>query len=183
MKRVCYGCAGIVAAGCLLPMILGLMEPVQQKPAESKKAEVTAADARAGIVAAYERWGRARVALDRATLDSIMAADFYVSLYGQKLTREKFLSDITKKGVHSHLTRFDTEVLTVRKTGRTWSVVISEKLEFAADDREGGKHKVCCMWVTRDTWRNQDGKWLVTSSEAIGHENWAPDTKPPFNNW
>jgi hypothetical protein len=99
------------------------------------------------------------------------------------LSREKFLHDISQDRPGYRLTRFDTEILTVRKTEKDWTVVISEKLEVTVAGSDGQKQKVCSLWVTRDGWRNEGDKWLVTSSEAIGHENWAPGITPPIKGW
>jgi hypothetical protein len=148
-----------------------------------KPDELTPVAARAEIKAMYDQWGRARVELDKETLDSILAPDFYVSLYGRKLTRETFLSDISRKRPGTRLTRFDANILTVQKTETDWTVVISEKLEVTMDGPDGRAQKACSFWVTRDGWRKEGDKWLVTFSEAIGHENWAPGTTPPIQGW
>ncbi len=128
-------------------------------------------------------WGRARVELDKKTMDSILAPDFYVSLYGHKISREKFISVLSQKRSGSRLTRFDTDILTVKKTEKDWTVLIAERLEFTILGSEGETTKAYTFWVTRDGWRKEGEKWLVTFSEAIGHENWEPGTKPPIRDW
>jgi len=153
------------------------------EPEASKEPAVTPATARAAIDEMYKAWGRARVAVDKKTLDSIMAPDFYVSLYGKRLSRDKFLSDITQNRPEVHLTRFDTEILTLRKTEAEWTAVISEKIEVTFTGPDGKTKKICSLWVTRDGWRKDGDKWFVTYSEAIGNERWEPGTTPPISNW
>ncbi|UCC32580.1 MAG: nuclear transport factor 2 family protein, partial [Phycisphaerales bacterium] len=174
MKSLRYCFPGLAAAFCLLPLYLAASVLAANLLQAPKQGELTPAAARAAIDAMYKKWGRARVELDRETMDSILAPDFYVLLYGQRLSREKFLSDISQERSGFRLSRFDTDILTVRKTEKDWTVVISEKLEVTILGSDGEKQKACSLWVTRDGWRKERGKWLVTFSEAIGHENWEP---------
>jgi hypothetical protein len=183
MKSLRYCFPGLAATFCLLPFLLAASVLTANQQQAPKQGELTPATARAAIDATYKRWGRARVELDKETLDSILAPDFYVSLYGQRISREKFLSDISQKRSGSSLTRFDTDILTVRKTEKDWTVVISEKLEISILESGGETRKAYSFWVTRDGWRDEGGKWFVTFSEAIGHENWEPGTKPPIRDW
>ena len=183
MKSLRYCFCGLAAAFCLLPILLAASVLVANQSQAPEQDELTPAAARAAINARYKSWGRARVELDRQTLDSILAPDFYVSLYGQRLSRDKFLSDISQERPGFRLTRFDADILTVQKTEKDWTVVISEKLEITIAGPGGQTRKACSFWITRDGWRNEAGKWLVTFSEAIGHENWEPGTKPPIRDW
>lgn len=145
--------------------------------------ELTPAAARTAIDEMYKRWGRARIGLDTKEMETILAPDFYVSLYGQKISREKFIHDISQKRADVRLTRFDTDILTVRRTENEWTVVISEKIELTSAGSATASHKVCSHWVTRDGWRKTGDKWQATFSEAIGHENWPPNTTPPVKGW
>jgi len=183
MKSLRYCFPDLSAGFCLLALILAASVLAADEPEAPKEGALTPAAARSEIEAMYKTWGRARVELDNKTLDSIMAPDFYVSLYGKRLSREKFLSDISQERPGSRLTRFDTEILTVRKTEKDWTVVISEKLEVAIVGSDGETDKAYSHWVTRDGWRKEGGKWLVTFSEAIGHENWGPGATPPIKGW
>ncbi|MHC4697747.1 MAG: nuclear transport factor 2 family protein [Planctomycetota bacterium] len=183
MKSLRYSSSDLAAILCLLPFLLAASVLAANQPRAPKQGELTPEAARAAIDATYKRWGRARVELDRETMDSMLAPDFYVSLYGQRLSREKFLSDISQERSGFRLTRFDTDILTVQKTEEDWTVVIAEKLEVTIVGSGGETHKACSFWVTRDGWRNEGGKWLVTFSEAIGHENWEPGTTPPITDW
>ena len=179
--RYCFPC--LAGALCLLPFVLAAFVLAEDQPQTPTQGALTPAAARAAIDARYKAWGRARVELDRETLDSILAPDFYVSLYGQRMSRQKFLSDISQERPGVRLTRFDTDILTVQKTEKDWTVVISEKIEVTIGGSGGEPQKVCSCWVTRDGWRNEGGTWLVTFSEAIGHENWEPGTNPPIAGW
>jgi hypothetical protein len=183
MKSLRYCFPGLAAASCLLSFLLAASILTADQQQASKQGELTPAAARAAVDAMYKRWGRARVELDKETMDSILAPDFYVSLYGKRVSREKFLSDISQERLGFRLTRFDTEILTVQKTKEDWTVVISEKLEITILGSDGETHKACSLWVTRDGWRNEGEEWFVTFSEAIGHENWEPGTKPPIRDW
>jgi hypothetical protein len=184
MKSLRYCFPALAAAFCLLPLLLAASELAADQPQTTGQDELTFEAAREAIDAAYKRWGRGRVEYDKETLDSMLAPDFYVSLYGRKISREKFLSDITEERPRARLTRFDVDILTVRQTEKDWTVVIAEKLELTIIGADGETKKMCSLWVTRDGWRKEDGdKWLVTFSEAIGHENWKPGTKPPIRDW
>jgi hypothetical protein len=183
MKLLRYSRIGIVVIVCLSPLLLPASSLVANQLQAPKQEELTAAAARAEIESMYDAWGRARVELDREKMESILAPDFYVLLYGQKISREQFISDISRESPGSRLTRFDTEILTVQKTEKGWTVVIAEKLEVAILGSGGKEQKLCSLWVTRDGWRKEGPKWLVTFSEAIGHEGWGPDVKTPIKDW
>ena len=183
MNSLRYSPRGLAAILCLLPLLMAASALVVNQLDPPKRDELTPRTARAAISARYDAWGRARVELDKKTMDSILAPDFYVSLYGQKLTREKFISDVSTKRPGSRLSRFDTEILTVRENETEWTVVIAEKLEFTILGSDGEATKGYSFWVTRDGWRKDGKKWLITFSEAIGHENWKPGSKPPIKGW
>ncbi len=183
MKLLRYTPFGLVAILFLLPLLPPASALVEDEQEAPKQSEPTLAAARAAIGATYVRWGRARVELDKEMMDSILSSDFYVSLYGRKISREKFISDISQERPGSRLTRFDTDILTVRKTEKDWTVVIAEKLEITASGPDGETRKAYSYWVTRDGWRKDGDKWVVTFSEAIGHENWEPGTTPPIKGW
>ena len=123
------------------------------------------------------------MSVDKETIEKTLAPDFYVLLDGRKISREQFVSDITRDRSDSRLTRFDVEVLTVQPAEDGWTVVITEKIEVELAGVEEGPSKLNSLWITRDGWRKEDGQWLVTYSEAIGYENWMPGTKPPFEDW
>ncbi len=131
----------------------------------------------------YEAWSRARLGYDREAMGKILAPEFVVLLYGQEIPREKFMDDVSRTGGPAKLTRFDVDILTVRQEDQDWVVVISEKLELELTGADGSKQTVYSLWVTRDGCRQEDGKWLVTSSEAIGHEDWAPGSGPAPEDW
>ncbi len=168
----------------LSPFLVAASALVQDELADAtKQAELTLADVRAAVIETYDRWGSGRVEYDKEAMDSILAPDFYVSLYGEKLSREEFLGSVSVARPGSSLTRFDVDVLTVRKSEEGWTAVIAEKVEFLIPGSDGKQEKVCSYWVTRDGFARQGDDWVITFSEAIGHENWAPGVMPPINDW
>ncbi len=61
---------------------------------------------------------------------------------------------------------------------------IAEELEVSIAGSNGAAEQTLySYWVTRDGFRQQGDEWLVTSSEAIGHENWEPGKVPPMDGW
>ena len=143
--------------------------------------EEDALTARLGIGAMYEAWGAARVARDREAIERVLAPEFHARLLdGRKISRERFVRDVTTPGRTSELRRFDAEVLTVQRGVDEWTVVITEKLEALAPDAE---HVACSLWVTRDECRREGEHWVVTSSEVLGSQAWAPGEEPPLANW
>jgi len=135
------------------------------------------------IDAMYEEWGAARVSLDREKMEKILAPEFYALLNGRKIPRDEFVQRVSEKRQGSTLTRFDAKVLTVQRTKDSFTVVITEKIEFEITGPDKKPLKVYSFWVTRDNCRKEDEKWIVTSSEAIGYENWKPGTAPPIQDW
>lgn len=173
---------GSLAILCALPMLLAASSFLANQE-EEPTAQSPAAAAREAIEKTYAEWARARVEYDRETMESILADDFYVLLYEQRITREKFLGDISEQRSGARLTRFDPAVLTVRPTEDGWVAVITEKLELEGIGPDGKALRGYSLWITRDGWREEDGNWVATFSEAIGHENWMGETKPPFQDW
>ncbi len=183
MKILRSSLLGPRAALFVLPLLLGLSALALEQAGERGPDELDAAEVRQELTAMYEAWGRARVALDREAMEAILAPEFLVQLYGQEISREKFVTDVSQQRPGSRLGRFDASILTVQQTGEAWTVVIDEKLEFEIDVAEGQTQKLCSYWITRDGCRKEGERWLVTSSEAIGHQNWAPGEEPPIEDW
>jgi hypothetical protein len=141
---------------------------------------LTPAQARKIIADGNVEWGRARVALDQATFQKMLAPDFYVKLPEQKMTRQEFLDRISSNPPNARLTRFDASVLTVAPSADGWVALIQEKLEY---ERTDGRGKVYSLWITRDGWKKIGDRWVVTFSEALGNEFWRDGEKPPFRDW
>jgi ketosteroid isomerase-like protein len=161
-----------------------LSMPVTFMGQDSSK--VTQEEARKMIQEQNTAWGKARVALDKKTFESMMAPDpeFYVELSGgRRLTRQQFLDLITAYPPGVTLARFDAIVLTVEPKGTDWVALILEKLEIGRKDEKGEVHKQYVISITRDGWRKQaTGKWVALFSEQIGQQRWR-DTPPPIANW
>jgi hypothetical protein len=149
---------------------------------QSRLGQVSVSEARKSIAEGNIEWGKARITLNKAVFQSMLAPDFYVQLADKRLTRKEFLEMISDVNPNLKLARFDATVLTVEPSGDLWSATIKEKLEI---DILAGPHKgekAYSLWVTRDKWREESGKWMITSSEEIGHEDWVGAT-PPFQDW
>src|SRR5947209_2161723 len=102
------------------------------RAAAQNASPVSREEARTMIQQGNAAWAKARVALDRATFEKMLAPapEFYVQLSdGRRLTREQFLERITAYPPGVNLLRFDATVLTVEPQGDHWVAVILEKLE------------------------------------------------------
>jgi len=156
---------------------------MQTEPVSTLEAEISLEDVRAAINAIYAKWGRGRVEYDRSTLDSILTTDFYVLLDGKRLLRAEFLDLVLRKAPDRSLTRFDVDVLTIQRTEDGWTAVIGEKIEVSSSGADGRTERRSSYWVTRDGFRLDGDKWLISFSEAIGYENWADGVEPPVVGW
>jgi hypothetical protein len=152
------------------------LAPAQETP------RLTPSEARKIIADGNIAWGKARVALDQATFQRMLAPDFYVQLPDQKMTRQQFLDRISSNPPAGKLTRFDASVLTVTPSASIggWVAIIQEKLEY---ERADGQGKTYALWITRDGWKKTGDRWVVTFSEAVGNEFWRDGAKPPFRDW
>jgi len=104
----------------LLAVIVTAAAGMQSAPA------VSSAEARKAIQACYIEWDKARVAMDKNTIERMLAPDLYVQTPNRKLTRQEFLDGIFS-GPNT-LTRFDATVLTVEPRGNDWAALVLEKL-------------------------------------------------------
>jgi len=136
------------------------------------------------LTAVYGRWEKARTSFDTATFEQMLAPDFFCQIGAQKMTRAEFLAQISVKQPGAELTRFDSDILTLRqdKDG-AWVAVITEKLEFEGKGPDGKPNHVYSLWVTKDRFKKTGEAWQVLSSEAIGNENWSGGELPPFADW
>lgn len=147
---------------------------------------VTREEARRMIQQENTAWGKARLALDKATFEKIMAPspEFYVQLSsGKRLDRQQFLDVISTYPPGVKLVRFDASVLTVEPKGDDWVAVIFEKLEVERKSPDGKTEKQYIVSITRDGWRKVSGdRWEALFSEQISQERWK-GTPPPIANW
>src|SRR5215813_8933818 len=72
----------------LLAVIVTAAAGMQSAPA------VSSAEARKAIQAGYIEWDKARVAMDKNTIERMLAPDLYVQTPNRKLTRQEFLDGI-----------------------------------------------------------------------------------------
>jgi hypothetical protein len=161
-----------VAATAMAPMAL----------AQTPVPDPAVAAARKVIADGNKEWGRARVAMDKATFDRMLSPDFYCQLPGQKVSRKDFVDMISQSRPNVKLTRFDASVLTVEQEGDHWVATIQEKLEVERN-KDGKTEKAYSLWITKDTWKQTGDKWQILSSEALGSENWWGGAKPPMPDW
>ena len=141
-----------------------------------------AAEVRKAIQAGNTAWGKARVAHDRATFEAMLAPDFYVQGTDRKLSRQEFIDLISTRPPNSTLTRFDPIVLTVEPKGDAWEAVILERMEFDRQAPDGRSEHLFALWITKDGWKQIDGKWQALSSSVVSVELWK-DSPPPLSLW
>jgi hypothetical protein len=141
---------------------------------------VSSAEARKAIEASYVVWDKARVAMDKNTMERMLAPDLYVQTPDRKLTRQEFIDALFSRPYT--LTRFDVTVLTVEPRGNDWAAVVLEKLEGEIKDKDGKTSKIYVMGVARDGWgKLNDNQWTLLFSEQLGHQRW--QESPPIANW
>jgi hypothetical protein len=158
---------GRILVCTLLAVIVKAAAGTQSAPA------VSPAEARKAI--------QARVALDKNTIDRMLAPDLYVQTPDRKLTRQEFIDAIFSRPYT--LTRFDATVLTVEPRGNDWAALVLEKLEGEIKDNSGKTSKIYVMGVVRDGWRKlNDNQWTLLFSEQLGQQLWEEES-PPIANW
>src|SRR5260370_14447657 len=124
---------------------------------------------------------QARVAMDKNTIERMLAPDPYVQTPDRKLTRQEFIDAIFSRPYA--LTRFDATVLTVEPRGNDWAALVLEKLKGEIKDNSGKTSKICVMGVVRDGWGNwNDNQWTFLWSEKLGQQLWEEEI-PPIANW
>jgi ketosteroid isomerase-like protein len=164
-----------ILASSLLAVIVTAAAGAQSAPA------VSPAEARKAIQIGYAEWAKARLAMDKNTIERMLAPDLYVQTPDRKLTRQEFIDAIFSRPYT--LTRFDATVLTVEPRGNDWAALVLEKLEGEIKDNSGKTSKIYVMGVARDGWRKlNDNQWTLLSSEQLGQQRWQ-DEIPPIANW
>lgn len=162
-----------MVASAVLAVVVAAAAGAQSAPA------VSPAEARTGIQASYTEWAKARVALDMATIQRLLAPEFYFQLPDRKVTRQEFIDRVPSL----KLTRFSETVLTVEPRDSGWSAVIVAKAEVEIKDKDGKTGKEYRVLVSRDDWRQvNDHEWALVSSEPLSQERWK-DERPPIANW
>jgi hypothetical protein len=151
----------------LLAVIVTAAAGMQSAPA------ISSAEARKAI--------QARVALDKSTIERMLAPDVCVQTPDQKLTGQELID-----AIFSHpytLTRFDATVLTVEPRANEWAALVLEKLEGEIKDNSGKTSEIYVMAVARDGWgKLNDNEWTLLWSEQLGQQQWK-DERPPIANW
>jgi ketosteroid isomerase-like protein len=151
---------GRILASTLLAVIVTAAAGAQSAPA------VSSAEARKAIQAGYVEWDKARVAMDKNTIERMLAPDLYVQTPDRKLTRQEFIDAIFSRPYA--LTRFDATVLKVEPRGNGWAALVLEKLEGEIKDNSGKTSKIHVMGVARDGWgKLNDNQWTLLWSEQL----------------
>src|SRR5437660_3000685 len=133
---LCMNLGGRILVCTLLAVIVKAAAGTQSAPA------VSPAEARKAV--------QARVALDKNTIERMLAPDLYVQTPDRKLTRQEFIDAIFSRPYT--LTRFDATVLTVEPRGNDWAALGLEKLEGEIKDNSGKTIKSYVIWVVRVGW-------------------------------
>ena len=166
---------GRILVSTVLAVIVTATVGAQSAPA------VSSTEARKAIQAGYVEWDKARVAMDKNTIERLLAPDLYVQTPDRKLTRQEFIDALFKSSVT--LKRFDATVLTVEPKGNDWAVVVLEKLEGEIKDKDGKTSNVYVVGVARDGWGIlKPNQWTLLWSEQLGQQRWK-DESPPIANW
>ncbi len=170
----CINLGGRILVSTLLAVIVTSTAGAQSAPA------VSSAEGRKAIQAGYAEWDKARVAMDKNTIERMLAPDLYVQTPDRKLTRQEFIDALFSRPYT--LIRFDVTVLTVEPRGNDWAAVVLEKLEGEIKDKDGKTSKIYVMGVARDGWgKLNDNQWTLLWSEQLGHQRW--QESPPIANW
>src|SRR4029077_10107836 len=141
-----------ILVSTLLAVIVTVAAGAQSAPA------VSSAEAR--------KANQARVALDKNTIERMLAPDLYVQTPDRKLTRQEFIDAIFSRPYT--LTRFDATVLTVEPRGNDGAALVLEKLEGEIKDNSGKTSKIYVMGVVRDGWgKLNDNQWTLLWSEQL----------------
>jgi hypothetical protein len=120
------------------------------------------------------------MAMDKNTIERMLAPDLCVQTPDRKLTRQEFIDAIFSSKYT--LTRFDASVLKVEPADNDWSVLIFEKVEVETKDKDGKTSKGYRVLVARDGWRKLNDNQCTLSSDLLGQQRWT-DQRPPIANW
>ena len=164
-----------ILVSTLLAVIVPAAAGAQSAPA------VSSGEARNAIQAGYVEWDKARVAMDRSTIERLLAPDLYVQTADRKLTRQQFIDALF--AAPYTLKRFEATVLTVEPRGNNWAVLVLEKLEAEVKDSSGKTSRIYAMGVARDGWgKLNDSQWTLQWSDQLGLQRWKEE-RPPIANW
>ena len=135
------------------------------------------------LMAVHDAWDAARTGFDGAAFERMLAPDFWVQIGPQKMTREQFIALISQRQPGALLKRFESDILTLTRSGDAWEAVVEEKLEVELTGPDGKAQTGYSLWITKDRFRKDGERWLVLSSEAVGTESWGGGATPPFDDW
>lgn len=141
---------------------------------------------RPALTAVNKAWSRVRLAYDSAGAEQLLGDGFYAAVRDQRLTRQEFISRISRRSATTTLVRFDNPIMTIVKGEKPgeWAALVQEKLEYDRLAPDGTKAKSYSLWYTRDTYRQVGpDQWVILSTEEAMHQSWPAGKKPPFPDW
>jgi glyoxylase-like metal-dependent hydrolase (beta-lactamase superfamily II) len=141
---------------------------------------------RSQLTAVNKAWSAVRLGYDSATAERMLTPDFFVMLQGQRVSRQEFISMVSRRPPAGRLARFDNTILSITKDANKeeYVAVVVEKLENERPRADGsGIDRLYALWVTRDGFRRVGSGWQIMYSEAIGFQSWGGGQKPPFADW
>jgi len=125
-----------------------------QGPAESPKIEVEQE-----LRQMNDEWVKALVRGDGATLDRIMAEDFFFAYPMEGDNKAQFISDVTSGNVHVEF--LNRENVSVRVWGSTAVLTAKDSAKWSYGGRDfSGHYKIIHVYS------NRDGRWQLVSVQA-----------------
>lgn len=125
-------------------------------------------ETRKELQARYDEFADAYAKEDIERIGKMVGKDFTEGEGENKLNRETFLKAIKAGFDRSNFENPVIKILTAEPKGDAIVVVIIEELTVInpADTSKKFRFKQ----VTKDTWVKEDGVWVVSAVETIGHE-------------
>lgn len=140
---------------------------------------------RSELTAVNKAWGAVRLGYDSLTAERMLTPDFFVQMYGQRISRQEFIHMVVTRREGAKLVRFDNPILSISKDPNKdeYTAAVMEKLETEVHRTDGGTDRMYSLWITRDTYRRVGSGWQIAASEAISSQTWGGGKKPPFADW
>lgn len=131
-------------------------------------ASTRAQSVRKQLSKAYDVYTSAYVAEDYETVTSMIAPDFQgADLDGTTFDYAQFLKIIRSRMDTADYKSFDVTILDLENEGADWIATIREEFVSTSDKFHGQSVDIEEMYVTRDTWRRRDGKWVALGSVVV----------------
>ena len=105
------------------------------------------------LTAVNKAWSAVRLTYDSAAANRMLTPDFFVLMYGQKISRADFITMVSKPQPGTKLVRFDNPILSIFKDPQKeeYTAAVMEKIEYERPRADGsGTDKMYSLWITRD---------------------------------